>query len=565
MTGGGGAKPSSTLMSELPSKFRCLFLPAQSGKTRKVEEEIKEFKKLCNIEDVLSIDIFISANNRLLVHQTTKRLKTDLSDASPAEEDDDDTMSIASSEDDVESDAVIEGEIFSWTSGTKIKIGSEHLALKIVAEEVEMVIMCANKRRFDYLEEMLSILTNQKLFRRNPRRINIWIDEADSSMNIWRKFGKMFDNPAIDRVTLVSATFGSVLKVFKTLRVMPYEYTHPECYRRLKDCNTVVVEPASKDPVEYVDQILTANPALSTPGMCGFIPGNVSKDSHHAITEYLYAKNFAVILINGERKELLIPGETLIVDLRPYLSCADSIPPEFNKTLSELYVKHNLSRFPLAITGYLCVQRGVTFQCAPAEDSSHNGFVFHYGIIQSTSKKAEAYQTMARIFGNTGGFANYVKATIFADSRTFAGVKDQEETAVHLPRIVFDDKLEIVTEIDFMRAAAHDNPEPFVPPVIHPKKVKDPSDRAMRVFDSQDDAIKFASTTLNHKFHKRKTDTAPEEVRKEFGGSNPTAEYLLSRLWGINAKTPVRMCPTNDGKWCVYWKPSLFPVGGAGM
>jgi hypothetical protein len=29
-------------------------------------------------------------------------------------------------------------------------------------------------------------------------------------------------------------------------------------------------------------------------------------------------------------------------------------------------------------------------------------------------------------------------------------------------------------------------------------------------------------------------------------------------MWGINNKKCVRMIPTGDDKWCVYWRPSLL-------
>jgi hypothetical protein len=29
-------------------------------------------------------------------------------------------------------------------------------------------------------------------------------------------------------------------------------------------------------------------------------------------------------------------------------------------------------------------------------------------------------------------------------------------------------------------------------------------------------------------------------------------------MWGLSANIPRRMIPTNDNKWCVYWKPSII-------
>lgn len=440
-------------------KVRCLLLPAQSGKTRKVEEEIRELKRLSHIEDTESIDIFISANNRLLVHQTTARLRrslTDIDSSSDCESlETDNESAITDDDEDVESDAAIKGDIFSWTHGRGTNIKADALADKILLRDVEMVLMCANKRRFRYLDEMLQKLTTHRVFRKNPANIYIWIDEADSSMNIWSQFKHILDMPAITRVTLVSATFGSVLDEYERLSVLPYETTHPGCYRRLADCSRVQVRAESRNPCKYVDHVLSEYAReLCVPGKRAFIPGVKTKKSHYEIAELLDKKfGFAVILINGERKELRIPGEDT-VDLREYLSCPDpeQLPAEFNQTLAELYIKHKLSRFPLAITGYLCIQRGVTFQCA-TDFPRHIGFVFDFGIIPPISDKAEAYQTMARMFGNSGDFPNYVRPTIYSNEKTFAGVHHEEEIAVRLPRIVHDERLDSVGPIEFRRAA----------------------------------------------------------------------------------------------------------------
>jgi hypothetical protein len=447
------------------SKVRCLFLPAQSGKTRKVEEEICELKHLSRISDTHSIDIFISANNRLLVHQTSARLRRDLG-TTDVESIDDASSDITDDDDDSESDAVIKGNIFSWTHGQATGISAESLSDKILLGDVEMVLMCANKRRFRYLAEMLQRLTSHRRFRRDPANIYIWIDEADSSMNIWRQFENILMIPAITRVTLVSATLGRVLDKYERLAIIPYENTYPDCYRRLVDCTHVVVNDGPNDPCGFVSEVVTRfRGELCAPGRRAFIPGAYTKESHYEIATLLdRAFGFAVIIINGECKELRIPGEDK-VDLREYLSCPDpeQLPAEFNQTLAKLYVKHGISRFPLAITGYLCIQRGVTFQCAPDEEGTHEGFVFDYGIIPPISDKAEAYQTMARMFGNTGHFPNYVRPTIYANEKTFAGVQNQEQTAVNLPRIVFEDELTDVGAEDFARAAGDDGRAPTDP------------------------------------------------------------------------------------------------------
>jgi hypothetical protein len=154
---------------------------------------------------------------------------------------------------------------------------------------------------------------------------------------------------------------------------------------------------------------------------------------------------FVMIVINGERKEILVPGETPI-DLRAYLTITKgNAPEEFNSQLAKLYTENNWERYPLGITGCLCVERGVTFQCGP-QAGVHDGFLFDYAVIPPIASKPEAYQTMARTFGNVGHLPNYKPVEIYTSSAMFKKVEKQEEMAVNTCSIVFERKLEMVNE-----------------------------------------------------------------------------------------------------------------------
>jgi hypothetical protein len=254
--------------------------------------------------------------------------------------------------------------------------------------------------------------------------------------------------PLVNHITLVSATFGEVFKHYDSLKVIPYGEGEvmPSVYRRLKDCKLVVEGTGRESAGEYVDAVLTKYPALMAPGMRAFIPGNIGKASHEDLSARLLEKGFAVLILNGDHKEIRFPNEEdETIDLRPFLTVSDpeKTPDEFNKNLAKLYVSHRLHRFPLAITGFLCVERGITFQIAPAEESSraefvfdHNGFLFDYAIVSAIKDRAEAYQAMARVFGNIGGYNGDRVCTIYSDTKTFEKVRDQEETAVHTARLV---------------------------------------------------------------------------------------------------------------------------------
>ena len=83
------------------------------------------------------------------------------------------------------------------------------------------------------------------------------------------------------------------------------------------------------------------------------------------------------------------------------------------------------------------------------------------------------------------------------------------------------------------------------------------NDKAYEVFDTQDAAILMVKERFDRKLNKRSGEPrAPEELLTN--GINPTIEYLMGRMWGLSDKNKVRMVPTNENKWCVYWRPSSF-------
>jgi hypothetical protein len=425
------------------SKCKCLYLPAQSGKTRKMEDLIRKYKlqdlvgefQLKDLFDAVDINIIISANNRLLVEQTKTRMENDLGTES----------------EEGANDACIKGGVFSWTSGTKeSNISAEALTLRVMNDDIEMVVICAHPTRIRYLVQTLLLLTKQRHFN---KKINIWVDEADRSIKLWSKYQeRVLSMRIINQITLVSATFDTVLAKYGSLNVLPYLETHPECYRGLRNAIRHEMNFIGST-VEYVKNVIeTHKSQLVKPGVRAFIPGEMKKKSHDEIADYLHREHgFVVLIINGERKEILVPGSSPI-DLRCYLSVEQGhIPKEFNTQLAKLYKDNNWNKFPLAITGFYCVERGVTFQCGPEADV-HDGFMFDYGIIPPIACAAEAYQTMARLFGNIGHIVGYNPVHIYSNSITFSRVEKKEEIAINIARMVAEQGLTSVDKMDIKTA-----------------------------------------------------------------------------------------------------------------
>jgi hypothetical protein len=135
-----------------------------------------------------------------------------------------------------------------------------------------------------------------------------------------------------------------------------------------------------------------------------------------------------------------------VLDLKDHLSDRDN---ELNKIISKIYHDNQLNRYPFGVTGFLCIQRGITFQTLPQLVTNirtkitrriHNGFLFDYAIIPNISKREQAYQTVARAYGNIGNHPDYKPCVIISTSTNFQRFEHQEELVVNLARIAFENK-----------------------------------------------------------------------------------------------------------------------------
>ena len=428
-------------MGSTNSKVECIIKPGQSGKTRTMQEKIRIYQRLCPEG---ALNVVICSNNKKLVEQTTARMTDDLFE----------TGSSVSAESDA--DDKIEGSCFTWTSGSKKNnISAEHLALKILAGEVTMVVCCAHKTRFKYLYSLVEILEKLPFF---TSKINAWIDEADASVKLWSL--PQFDltrMTKVDKVTLVSATFGSVFKMFKRIRVLPFEITHPECYHKINDC-VLIADDTRASGANYIKEVFSKDAATySRPGYCLFAPGDITRASHEEIEEFLHSHGFVVMILNGLRKEITFPDGSEAVSLKNYIpegfdDDPDRPPLEVGKIMADIYKTRGLERFPFAITGQLCLGRGLTFQ--------GKDFIFDGGIVPPISDPADAYQCACRLAGNIKNNDNYKCPTLITTSKCMETILEQEAIAVNLARIVHDNGFADVGEHE-LKLAIHNDIERY--------------------------------------------------------------------------------------------------------
>ena len=441
-------------------KMWCIWKPAQSGKTRSMQEWIRE-----NEETAEHVNILIASNNRLLVSQLTKRMTNDGFGSSEDDSDFSEEDNRSEANDYVDEDK----KVYSWMSGSgKPNVSPDSLASKVLKGKVTMVVCCANKTRVVHTKKFLEELEElyECVIPEKRKRISIWIDEADVSVKLWTKTVDFTKFAYVDRVVLVSATFNSIYKMYETIRIKGYENSFYEpTYLRYEECNFNEEEENKQSSVEYLKGILEKNPEMSKPGVRLFAPGEVKVSTHNEITDLLRARNFAVMVLNGERKEIVLPNGSKI---RISLSANIEAPGELSSKLAELYVEHGLSRFPFAITGQICLGRGITFQ-SPS-------FMFTHGVIPELKDEAAIYQCAARLLGNTKEFEGFSSPKVYCTYRTNVICKYLAHIAENIARVVYE-KGWVDVSMEMVEEVVGQKPALKQPPVVDPNSYRIYSDK----------------------------------------------------------------------------------------
>jgi hypothetical protein len=418
-------------MGSTNSKVECLIKPAQSGKTRTIQEKIKYYEL---IVDTFgrggAINIIICSNNKKLVEQTTSRMTTDLFETA------------SSVSDDSEADDFIRGSCFSWTSGTKKNnVSVEHLSNEIKEKRVTMIVCCAHKKRLTYLHKLIMDINCSRCF---DGTINVWIDEADESISLW-------SNPSfdvthlfkVDTVTLVSATFNSIVKKYGRIKVIPLPITHPETYHKIGECE-IIEDCTAGNSIEYLKAVFTKyEDVLKKPGMRLFAPGDIEIASHDKIAEFLGEQGFAVMVLNGKRKCIIVPGKDEPINIDSHID--ENCPEEIGKIMTRIYLDNRLYEYPFAITGQMCLGRGLTFQ--------NDKFLFDFGIMSNIRDDATAYQCICRMAGNIKQHSGYKRSTIVTTTHMKSVMLRQESIAIQLAKMVHDNKLNDVGDEEIHVAA----------------------------------------------------------------------------------------------------------------
>ena len=428
-----------------------------------------------------------------------------------------------------------------------------------------IIVMCSNRARFDDGLDFIKVLnTNNTCI----KRVLVYFDELHKYLNSdLRK--QIEDINLMDIVETIIAMTATPNKIFQnsgfwssinTIYLDNYCETN---YAGYKDMIFHCIDDYFPSPykllgghaqmdnetIGFIEHILKLYPNILGQGTRTFIPASIRRVSHERVRELVFnkCKDALVVVLNGYEKTLLYRdqhNDLKMIDLK-------STDEEVSETIARNIIQNKLVNRPLVITGFLCVGMGQTL--SHKKLGSFTSAIFSHLYCSND----DIYQLFGRITGRMKDWGDkYVQTQVYCPSIIKHRCYIMEECARNIMEefngqsITKDDYMKPVYCLDEGAAVLINQPKH-----LSPKKTTVDLDKDYKVFDNQDEAIAFGCN-LGIKFNKRKTMEAPKEV--QVNGHNPTVEDLIRRWWGISDKNRGRMIPTDQNKWCVYWRPSLI-------
>lgn len=436
-----------------------------------------------------------------------------------------------------------------------------------------VVVMCSNTRRYDDGVEFLKVIDKNKI---NIFRAFAYYDELHKYItdSLRSQIEEIHNLDIVKGITALTASPDRIwqkngLGFWSKIRLIQLDNFSDLNYAGCKDMifNCIddffaipYVRPRPYDydeldrqTIGFIDNVLRKHPEILADNTRSFIPAHIRRIGHNSVRDLVFSinNNTIVVVINGFEKTLQY--KDCFENTKTLLLTSDD--EELCETISRLVLHHNLQNRPIVITGLLCVGMGQTLTHKSL--GSFTSAIF--GHLDLTND--EIYQLFGRITGRIKDWGDkYIQTQVYCPTIIMNRCVVMEECARnmacdHNGEVVSqEDYREPMTEMGQIGQSAIENIRIQKQKHVKPAKAGE-NDKDHKVFETQDEAIIFGKT-LGVKLNKRSTSDAPKELQSN--GINPSSVELFKRMWGINAKNCVRMIPTSDSKWCVYWRPSLI-------
>lgn len=391
------------------SRIILICKPEQSGKTFVMIKIINKDLSDDFEKDKTVVNIIFCDNSLLLTKQTCVRVSRDVI---KIHETNDNYIEFSSRKDGI---------------SQRNSYGVYH---KIVSDGITNIICCTNGKRVTDISTIINDI-NKGQYTKGKFIFKIWIDEADKfNKHIVNTFVPLMEeNPNVYCYCL-TATPDTLFRKNRYMRVLPLKYTTSQQYHGWCDNHIEIRENEHGSTEGFALQIV--NEVKESFGGClpkgtkWFIPADRKKSSHEMMRNILTRNGFAVFTINGNGIELSLPDNTSVLEDKTR---------ELHEQIREMYSEYNLDRFPVAITGYICVGRGISIM--HPEDDYFDEFIFDYGIFSNCSNKAEASQNAGRLKGNYKHWQGYKPPTVFTTEKFNKIAVEWELRSRELAKIAF--------------------------------------------------------------------------------------------------------------------------------
>ena len=379
--------------------MRLITKPEQSGKTFVMLQEMVMIVQTEKPEDLRNINIVLCDNNLLLVLQTLDR---------------------------VGSVDLLENHIELSSAKRSGCTNFREVVDGIINRGTRNILCCSNHIRMKDVSSIIQTLINLGIG--GVYQFNIWVDEADK----WLKGIDTNICPLIEKygnikLNLITATPKNIIKKYGKVEILPLECSTLPSYHSWMDSNFITYKDLFRTP-DFVEKVLKDNPDEIKPGTKWFIPAGFRIDSHHLVKEYCKSHGFVTIIINGEGLKIYFPDGKMEKRLR------EEMP---DRLIYNIYEELNLSRFPLAITGYLCISRGITI--------SSPEFQISHAIMPAGMKNdQEISQVAGRTKGNQKLWDSYQSPKIYVTEKFLENAATIERKTRALSETAFKQDIRIV-------------------------------------------------------------------------------------------------------------------------
>lgn len=402
------------------SNLRIIVKPCQSGKTF---TKLTEIKRLISVDEEGSraIHLIFTDNSILQTIQLKERITPFLVDG--------------------EGEEFIEEKKFvviAFSSKSSRCSKPEALVPFLKKEKTKIIISCANRTRFNDMDILVNSLESCRFY--------IWIDEADKSIS--NQFSIMINEwltlEQVKKMTFITATPEELLKAYGDIEMIPLRQAYDrELYHRFVDSDIRIVELEKAEKAEKSDDgedkdvesdaivnskaVQYARQILSDIGGAEsdskwFIPANHRMDTHDEMAFMLLEEfGFTVVVVNGNGKLLYLPMLDEPVKIDEIIDTSS----EVSKWLAELYMEFVPSSTPFALTGKLCLGRGITL--------SSPDLIFTHAIFPPVlTGRSSSYQLAGRMSGNMKRWEGYRPPVIYCTVKFYECIVAMEEAAIKL-------------------------------------------------------------------------------------------------------------------------------------